>query len=111
MGPLAGPLAGQIRIPPDTVTSLSVDQRMGGYGNIGGVTADALGFVYVANFRDAVWRIAPDGSARMLTDALYGASGNAVDARGDLYQSNFNAGTPSPASVAPVRPRRSSPRG
>jgi hypothetical protein len=87
---LAAPLAGQITIPPDTVTTLSVDQPLGGFGNIGGVTTDALGFVYVANFRDAVWRIAPDGTARKLTDALYGASGNAVDARGDLYQSNIN---------------------
>lgn len=90
-GPLAAPLTGQVSIPPDTVTSASVDLRLGGFGNIGGVATDALGFVYVANFRDAVWRIAPDGSARLLSDALYGASGNAVDTRGYLYQANFYA--------------------
>jgi sugar lactone lactonase YvrE len=87
------PLAAQVTIPPDTVTTLSVQLPLTGFGNIGGVTSDALGFVYVANFRDAVWRIGPDGSTRLLTDALYGASGNTVNLRGDLFQSNFNANT------------------
>ena len=77
-------------IPPDTVTTLDLTEPVSGFGNLGGVTVDALGFVYVANFRDGVWRISPDGEAQRLTDALYGSSGNAVDARGVLYQSNFN---------------------
>lgn len=89
--PGAEPVTAQVSIPPDTVTTLSVDQRLGGFGNIGGVATDALDFVYIANFRDAVWRIGPDGSARLLSDALYGASGSAIDARGDLYQANFYA--------------------
>jgi len=54
---------------------------------------DRLGFVYVSNFRDAVWRISPDGEVETLTRSLYGASGNAVDSRGDLYQANFLAHT------------------
>ncbi len=85
--------AAAFTVPPDTVTTVSLDHVLDGYGNIGGVTVDALGFVYVANFRDAVWRIAPDGSVTELSRALYGSSGNAIDARGDLYQSNFNANT------------------
>ena len=85
----AASLPAQVTIPPDTVTTLSVDGRLDGFGNIGGVTTDALGFVYVANFRDAVWRVGPDGSAVRLSGALYGSSGNAVDTRGRLYQSNF----------------------
>jgi sugar lactone lactonase YvrE len=86
---VAGPLVGQTQVPPDTVTTFQVDQPLVGLGNIGGVTVDALGFVYVANFHDAVWQVGPNGSTRRLTNALYGASGNAVDGRGDLYQSNF----------------------
>jgi sugar lactone lactonase YvrE len=80
----------QESIPPDTVTTVRLSVPLDGFGNLGGVTVDALGFVYVANFRDGVWRISPDGEAKRLTDALYGSSGNAVDARGVLYQSNFN---------------------
>lgn len=88
---LAAPMAAQIPIPPDTVTTVPVEEVLDGLGALGGVTVDALGFVYVANFRDAVWRISPDGSAKKLTDALYGSSGNVVDREGNLYQSNFNA--------------------
>lgn len=80
----------QAAIPPDTVTTIEVSEPIDGFGSLGGVTVDALGFVYVANFREGVWRISPDGEAKRLTDALYGSSGNAVDARGTLYQSNFN---------------------
>ena len=78
-------------LPPDTVTTLALSEPLDGWGSVGGLTADALGFLYVANFRDAVWRVSPDGTVKKLTDAMYGSSGNAVDARGTLYQSNFNA--------------------
>ena len=81
------------RVPPDTVTTFVVDRSLTGRGNIGGVAVDALGFLYVANFREAVWRISPDGAATLLSGAQYGSSGNAVDRRGDLYQANFNADT------------------
>ncbi len=89
---LLGPQAGlaQSVVPPDTVSTVELSVAVDGFGNLGGVTVDALGFVYLANFRDGVWRISPDGEAKRLTDALYGSSGNAVDAQGVLYQSNFN---------------------
>ena len=45
----------------DQVGTLSLDQTLDAYGNLGGVTVDQLGFLYVANFRDAVWRISPEG--------------------------------------------------
>jgi sugar lactone lactonase YvrE len=85
-----GEMVAQEPIPPDTVTTIELSEPVDGFGNLGGVTVDALGFIYVANFRDGVWRISPDGEAKRLTDALYGSSGNAVDSRGTLYQSNFN---------------------
>lgn len=80
------------RLPttPDTISTIELSEPIDGFGSLGGVTVDALGFIYVANVRDGVWRIAPDGEAKRLTDALYGSSGNAVDGRGVLYQSNFN---------------------
>lgn len=88
----SGPQPGraQSTIPPDTVATIELSEPLDGFGSLGGVTVDALGFIYVANFRDGVWRISPDGEAKRLTDALYGSSGNAVDDRGALYQSNFN---------------------
>lgn len=85
-------VAGQdLRIPPDTVTTLDLTEVLGAYGSLGGVASDIQGDLYIANFRNAVWRIEPDGTTRRLTDAMYGSSGNAIDAKGDLYQSNFNA--------------------
>ena len=77
----------------DRVGTLELDRELDARGNLGGVTIDRLGFLYVANFRDAVWRISPDGEVTELTRGLYGASGNAVDRRGDLYQANFFANT------------------
>jgi len=47
---------------------------------VGGVTIDLVGNIYVADFRDLVWKITPEG--------LYGASGNAIDSEGNLLQSN-----------------------
>jgi streptogramin lyase len=87
------PATAQSTVPPDTVTTVGLDLPLDGFGSLGGVTVDALGFVYVANFREGVWRISPDGEAHRLTDALYGSSGNAVDDRGRLYQANFNGNT------------------
>ncbi len=59
-------------------------------GGVGGVAVDALGFIYVADFRETVYRIHPDGRSEVFATGLYGASGNAVDAQGNLYQASFN---------------------
>lgn len=77
-------------IPPDTVSTVFRTDTIAGYGAVGGVAVDALGYVYVADFRNAVWRLAPDGTLTKHADGLYGASGNAVGPRGDLFQSSFN---------------------
>lgn len=84
----------------DRVGTLSLPSELDARGALGGVCVDALGFVYVANFRDKVWRIDPGGAVTLLSDALYGASGNAVDARGRLFQANFNGGSISRISRA-----------
>lgn len=77
----------------DLVGTLELDRQLDARGNLGGITIDRLGYLYVANFRDAVWRISPEGEVTELTRSLYGASGNAIGRRGDLYQSNFFADT------------------
>ena len=80
-------------VPVDTVRTVPLSEEITSWGQLGGVTVDRLGFIYVANFRDGVWRVAPDGEAMRLTGSLYGSSGNAVDARGNLLQANFFANT------------------
>jgi sugar lactone lactonase YvrE len=64
-----------------------VDSLVGG---VGGVAVDRLGDIYVADFGETVWKIKPDGRVIRFAKGLYGASGNAVDAHGNLYQSNFS---------------------
>ena len=77
----------------DTVGTLPLSAELDSRGNLGGVTVDRLGFLYVANFRDAVWRISPEGEVELVARSQYGSSGNAVDSRGDLFQANFFADT------------------
>src|SRR5881398_2477713 len=55
----------------------------------GGVTIDALGNIYVADFGEIVWKITPEGKREVFASGLYGASGNAIDHEGNLLQSNF----------------------
>jgi sugar lactone lactonase YvrE len=59
-------------------------------GRVGGVTVDGLGAIYVADFGETVWKIEPDGRVRVFATGFYGASGNTIDARGNLFQANFS---------------------
>ena len=56
---------------------------------VGGVTADAIGDLYVADFGETVWKISLEGERRVFATGFYGASGNAIDSRGNLLQANF----------------------
>jgi DNA-binding beta-propeller fold protein YncE len=56
---------------------------------VGGVTADAVGDLYVADFGETVWKISMEGERRVFVTGLYGASGNAIDGQGNLLQANF----------------------
>ena len=58
-------------------------------GSVGGVAVDRSGAVYVADFGETVWKIMPDGRSKVFATGLYGASGNAIDAQGNLLQANF----------------------
>ena len=57
--------------------------------SVGGVTVDAVGDIYVADFGNVVWKITPDGERHVFASGLYGASGNAIDNEGNLLQSSF----------------------
>lgn len=59
-------------------------------GGVGGVAVDRLGYVYVADFGETVYKITPDGRTSVFARGIYGASGNTVDAAGNLIQSNFS---------------------
>lgn len=76
-------------IPEDSVSTVFDSDTIPGFGAVGGVAVDAFGYVYVADFRNAVWRYA-QGRLEKYADGLYGASGMAVGPRGELYQSSFN---------------------
>jgi len=55
---------------------------------VGGVTIDLVGNIYVADFGDVVWKITPEGKRHVFASGLYGASGNPIDNEGNLLQSN-----------------------
>src|SRR5207244_11083669 len=55
----------------------------------GGVTVDALGNIYVADFGEIVWKITPEGTRDIFASGLYGASGTAIDIEGNLLHANF----------------------
>jgi hypothetical protein len=80
-------------LPPDTVRTTFQSDTVPGFGAVGGVATDALGYVYIADFRNSVWRMGTDGRVTLFADGLYGASGNAVGPRGNLFQSSFNGNT------------------
>lgn len=56
---------------------------------VGGVTADMVGDLYVADFGETVWKITMEGERRVFATGLYGSSGNAIDGQGNLLQANF----------------------
>ena len=59
-------------------------------GGVGGVVSDQMGYVYVADFLETVWRLNPaDMNLGSYASGSYGASGNTFDKNGNLYQANY----------------------
>lgn len=82
---LAGPLAAQGGPRGDRVRTVT-DTLVGA---VGGVTVDGLGAIYVADFGERVYKVRPDGRWEVFAEGLYGSSGNAIDSKGRLLQSEF----------------------
>jgi sugar lactone lactonase YvrE len=75
--------------PPISVATVTtvVERHKGG---VGGLVVDQLGYVYIADFQENVWKLNPIGNELTLhASGLYGASGNVFDKNGNLYQGNF----------------------
>ncbi len=81
---------GQQTLSQDRVLTMTVLEKS---WSIGGVAVDQIGNVYVADFAETVWKVTPEGEVAPFATGLYGASGNAFDARGSLFQANFSANT------------------
>ena len=74
--------------PIDTpIVTTSVESRFGG---VGAVIGDDMGYIYISDFLEGIWRLNPD-SQQVSNHAtgFYGASGTAFDKNGNLYQANF----------------------
>jgi len=59
------------------------------WNQVGGVTIDAIGNIFVADFGEIVWKVTPEGERHEFASGLYGSSGNAIDKQGNLLQSSF----------------------
>jgi len=89
------PLGAQVKSqePAESMGTVSVFvNSLNGIGG-GGLAVDALGNVYVSDFGETLWKISPDGKARIFATGFYGAAGTAVDSRGNLYETNFFGNT------------------
>ena len=59
-------------------------------GAVGGVLTDQVGYVYIADFMDTVWRLNPATfEIEKFASGFYGASGNTLDKNGNLYQASY----------------------
>jgi len=84
MALLLGPAAVRSEVPLQVTTVVSELN-----GAVGGVAVDKLGYVYVADFGEKVWKISPWGDVKLFAETMYAASGNTIDSEGFLMQSSF----------------------
>lgn len=71
------------------VTTVDTGGSIPAQGAIGGVAVDHAGRIYVATFRDAVYRVELDGTRILLNNDFGNASGNTIANNGDLLQSDY----------------------
>lgn len=90
-------LLGCYSLPTAAQTVTTITEPLGASG---GVAVGPDGLIYVADFGEFlnqngginVYRVTPEGDISVFATGLVGASGNAFDAEGNLYQSNIGAG-------------------
>lgn len=77
---------------PATQALVSTYALPSGTNTAGGITVDADGNVYSADFGGTqLFKIAPDGTISVFASGLNTPSGNAIDAQGNIYQSNYGS--------------------
>ncbi|MEN8374817.1 MAG: SMP-30/gluconolactonase/LRE family protein [Gemmatimonadota bacterium] len=76
-------------VAPHTTETVATGIELVSDGLIGGMSIDADGNVYNTNFRNTIWRTAPDGTTTVLNDEFTAASGNFALANGDLMQGEW----------------------
>lgn len=62
-------------------------------GRVGEIDRDVIGNLFVADFGEKVWKISPLGEVAIFTNTMYGSSGNALDAQGNLFQAQYYGNT------------------
>jgi len=62
-------------------------------GSVGEIERDVMGNLFVADFGEKVWKISPWGETEVFSKSMYGSSGNALDAQGNLYQAQYYGNT------------------
>ena len=69
------------------IVTTPIENRFGG---VGGVIGDDMGYIYISDFLENIWRLNPDSQqVSGYATGFYGASGSAFDKNGNLYQANF----------------------
>ena len=49
--------------------------------------------MYLADFKESIWKISLWGEIEVITNAMHDTSGNALDRKENLYQSNYFGNT------------------
>lgn len=62
-------------------------------GRVGEIDRDVIGNLFVADFGEKVWKISPLGEVEVFANTMYGSSGNALDAQGNLFQAQYYGNT------------------
>ena len=62
-------------------------------GAVGEIDRDIMGNLFVSGFGEKVWKVSSRGEVSVFSDRNYGASGNALDAQGNLYQAQYYGNT------------------
>jgi len=76
-------------IPQHGTETVATSMELMSDGLVGGMSVDAQGNIYNTNFRESVWRTAPNGETIQLNGEFTSASGNFALENGDLLQGEW----------------------
>lgn len=85
------PLSLQAQLPKLEVRVSSFTDTL--IGRVGEIDRDVIGNLFVADFEEKVWKISPAGEVEEFANTMYGASGNALDGQGNLFQAQYYGNT------------------